>query len=51
MQASVIYTPLIVNKFILIFFNGVDLEFENGHKGEKYSLRNTSRMQNIDFVG
>ena len=52
MQASVIYTPLHDKKFLLKFFlDGSDLKFKIGHKGKKYSLRNTSRMQNIEFVG
>ena len=38
--------------FLKVFFcDGPDLKFEIGHKGEKYSLRTTSRMQNIEFVG
>ena len=48
------YTPL-HDKLIFIlsffFWVGTDLAFEIGHKGGEYSLRNTSRMQNIDFVG
>ena len=52
MQASVIYTPLYDSKFILkvFFWDGTDLKFETGDKGEEHSLRNTSRMQNIEFV-
>ena len=39
--------------FFQIFFwgDGMDLKLEMGHKGDKYSLKNTSRMQNIEFVG
>ena len=52
MQASVIYTPLAYNTFILkVFFDGTDLRFEIGRNGEKYSLRSTSRMQLIEIVG
>ena len=52
MQASVIYTPLHANKFLLkvFFWDGADLEFDIEHYGEKYPLRNTSRMRNIEFV-
>ena len=53
MHASVIYTHLHDNNFLLKVFlwDGMDLKFEIGHKGGKYSLRNTSRMQNIEFAG
>ena len=53
MQASVIYVPLYDNEFLLkvIFWDGTDLKFKVGRKGEKYSLKNTSRMQNNEFVG
>ena len=54
MQASVIgIYPLHDIKYLLKFFwgDGTDLQFEVRHKGEKYFLRNTSRMQNIEFVG
>ena len=48
----VLYTPLYMIKsfFWRFFLDGPDLNFIIGHKGEKYSLRNTSRMQNIEFV-
>ena len=53
MEASIIYTPLYDIKFILKPFfggGGTNLKLEIVHKGEMCSLRNTSRMQNIDFV-
>ena len=53
MPASVIYTPLRDNKtFLKVFFwEGADLKFEIEHKGENYSLRNTSRIQKNEIVG
>ena len=33
------------------FRDGRDLKFQIGHKGERHSLRNSSRMENIDFAG
>ena len=53
MQVCGIYIPLHDNNFLFKFFSrdGKDLKFEIGHKGENYSLRNTSRMQNIECVG
>ena len=53
MQASLIYIPLHDKKYLLkVFFgDGKNLKLEFGHKGEKYCLRNTSRMQNIEFIG
>ena len=52
MQASVIFTPLHDNNFLLNFFGDqTNLKFEIGHKVEEYSLRNTSRIQNNEFVG
>ena len=52
MEACVIYTNLHDNKFTLkLFREGMYLKFEIVQKGEKYSLRNISRMQNIEFVG
>ena len=50
MQASVIYTPYMIINFLNFFWDGMDLKFEVGVKGEKYSLRNTSRMINIELV-
>ena len=52
-EASVKYTLLHKNEFIfkLLLGEGTYLKFEIVHKGEKYSLRHTSRMQNIEFVG
>ena len=52
-KAGVIYTPLHdSNSLLRVFFlDGTDLKFDIGHKGEKYSLRNTSRMLNLEFVG
>ena len=48
MQTSVIHSPSHENKIILkvSFWGGTDLKVEIGHKGEKYSMRNTSRVQN-----
>ena len=34
-----------------MYLYGTDLKFEIGHKGEKYSQKNISGMQNIDFFG
>ena len=52
MEASVIDTPINDNNFLLkLFWEGMYLKFEIVHKSEKYSLRNTSRKQNIEFVG
>ena len=42
---------MIIQLFLCFFLEGTDLKFENTQKGENYSLRNTSRMRNIDFVG
>ena len=52
MEASVIYNHSHDVKLILKFFfsYGAYLKFEIVHKGEKYSLTNTSRMQNFEFV-
>ena len=49
-----LYTlPYIIDQFYfeVFFCDGTDLKFEVGHKGEKYSIRNTSRIQNTDFFG
>ena len=53
MQVSVKYTPLYDSKFLLkvFFWDGTDLKFDIGRKGEKYPLRNTSRMKNLEIVG
>ena len=52
METSVIYTKIYVNNFILSFFwEETYLKLENSHEDEKYSLTNTSRMQNVEFVG
>ena len=47
MQTSVIHTPLQDNKVLLkvFFWDLTGLKFDIGQKGEKNSLRNTSRMQ------
>ena len=41
---------MIMNYFWFFFWDGTDLKFEIGHKGDKYSPRNTSRMQNTELV-
>ena len=46
-----IYPSHVNNFFKGFFFNGADLKFEIGHNGEKYSLKNTSQVQNTEFVG
>ena len=47
------HTALQDNKFLMKFFywEGTYLKLEFVHKDEKYSFRNTSRKQNIEFVG
>ena len=50
----VLYTPLnLVIELFLSFFHWerTYLQLEDVHKGEEYSLFNTSRMQNIEFDG
>ena len=37
--------------FNVFFLDETDIEFEIVHKGEKFSLWNTSRIQNTEFVG
>ena len=51
-NAGQCYMHLLYDEFILKFFfwDETYLRLEIGHKGEKYSLRNTSRVQNIDLV-
>ena len=52
MEPGVINTPLHDNKFLLkLFCEGSYLTLEFVYKGEKYSLRNTSRIKNIETVG
>ena len=57
MDASVVYTPLHDDRFISKLFLGgggrevTYLRLEIVHKGEKYPLINTSRMQKIEIVG
>ena len=54
MEVSVIYSPQLDNIMLMkffFFFEVAYLQFEVVHKGEKYSLRNTSRMQSIESVG
>ena len=48
-----IYTYLYDDKLLskLFFTEGAYLKLENVHRGEIYSLRNTSRMQNTEFLG
>ena len=51
-EASIINTPLRYVKLLFkLFFDGTYLKLEYVHKDDKYSLRNTSRIQNIEFVG
>ena len=51
MDASVIYTSLYDKKHLLKLFlwEGTYLKLEIVHNGETFSLRNTSRMQNVEF--
>ena len=53
MEASVRYTPIHNNNILLKFVFGeiTYLKLEILHNAEKYSVRNTSRMQNIEDVG
>ena len=53
MGASVIHISLRDIQFIckLFLWEGTYLKLEIVLNGEKYSSRNTSRMQNIEFFG
>ena len=42
---------MIIELFFNFFLEGPYLKLEFVHKGENHSLRNTSRMQSIQFVG
>ena len=52
-QSSVINTALHASIYLLKVFlwDGTDLKFDVGDKGEKYPFRITSRTQNFEFVG
>ena len=51
MEVCVIYKPFNTKFLLKSFREGINLKLKILHKGEMYSLRNTSRIQDVEFVG